>query len=226
MRSVAACVRMGCIIALRKCDGGVRVRDLFSRLVSHTHHLQIKEVQPATAPLQCALSTWLDENVRDSSLVNSKQFNVHGFTAREGWHAVQELKVHGMDGVEHGWSSTPFFSCVGANWSWCGEVLGRTLASKGSRSWEPVGHHDFVAFWEWKSADHATLLERIQAVPDVQSAGLLCSIAQARANFLFRVCASLLLQDTTTICGIVCVRFSTFLLSSATQEPMPQVHCF
>ena len=51
-----------------------------------------------------------------------------------------------------------------------------------------VGHHDFItAFMERKSAVHATLLERIPAVPDVQSAWLLLfHCAQARANFLLR----------------------------------------
>ena len=42
-------------------------------------------------------------------------------------------------------------------------------------------------FMERKSAEHATLLERIPAVPDVQSAWLLLlHCAQARANFLLR----------------------------------------
>ena len=72
---------------------------------------------------------------------------------------------------------------------WCGEVPGWTLVSKGSKSWESLwGHHDFItAFMERKSAEHATLLERIPAVPDVQSAWLLLlHCAQARANFLLR----------------------------------------
>ena len=67
----------------------------------------------------------------------------------------------------------------------------------------PVGHHDFItAFIERKSAEHATLLERIPTVPDVQSAWLLLlHCAQARANFLLRgvqpsLCRPLLLQDT------------------------------
>ena len=84
-----------------------------------------------------------------------------------------------------------------------------------------VGHHDFItAFMERKSAEHATLLEH----------GSCCSTAhRPERTSCFEVfshhCRPLLLQDTTTICGTVCVRFSTFLQSSAMQEPVTQLRC-
>ena len=52
----------------------------------------------------------------------------------------------------------------------------------------PFGHRDFLcSFLRRKIASHQTLLDRIPAVPDVQSAWLLLSYcAAARANFFLR----------------------------------------
>ena len=59
--------------------------------------------------------------------------------------------------------------------------------------------------------------------------GSCCSIAKPERTSYFGVfsphCRHLLLQDTTTVCGTGCVRFSTFLMSSATKVPVTQLRC-